>query len=262
MPKGKKSSPQKRTSLKRVRQRTEGFVRERLARLSKAQLVERIIEIARQNRDVWNELEEEFRVEKALESHEELIELARVAIDEATEVGLDWGGDYGKVGRLLKQLLKVGQADAVLELGRRLYERGERQVEMSDEGLMCRDIDECLSVVFQAVRKSSLSGVEQMVWAWDLAGEDGYCICTETNKKFWQRNFPRKDWSEFADRLQQRLADLDAMFNKPPKRRRQGSAYETNSTYRWRRDVLVEKIQEALLATGRDPSDVALERPS
>jgi hypothetical protein len=49
-------------------------------------------------------------------------------------------------------------------LGLELMKRGSYQVEMSDEGLMTGDIEVCLNVVLEALRKSDLPAAEVIAW--------------------------------------------------------------------------------------------------
>jgi hypothetical protein len=45
-----------------------------------------------------------------------------------------------------------------------LMKRGSYQVEMGDEALMTEDIEDCLSVVLEALRKSDLAAAEVIAW--------------------------------------------------------------------------------------------------
>jgi len=49
---------------------------------------------------------------------------------------------------------------------------GSRQVEMSDEGLMTDDIEECLMVVIKALRKSNLPTDKALVWCSKMLDAD------------------------------------------------------------------------------------------
>ena len=55
-----------------------------------------------------------------------------------------------------------------MELSLELMDRGSYQVEMSDEGLMTDDIEECLKVVIQALRKCDLPAAELVAWCRDM----------------------------------------------------------------------------------------------
>ena len=54
---------------------------------------------------------------------------------------------YHEVKRNLSRLVALGQLRPAMELSVELMKQGSYQVEMSDEGLMTEDIEECLSVV-------------------------------------------------------------------------------------------------------------------
>ena len=51
-----------------------------------------------------------------------------------------------------------------MDLSLELMEQGSYQVEMSDEGLMTQDIDDCLSVVIAALRTCDLPASEVIAW--------------------------------------------------------------------------------------------------
>ncbi len=146
-------------------------------------------------------------------------------------------------------MIQAGEADMVLELGRRLFQRGERQVEQSDEGLMGAEIDASLGVVFAALKRSSLDPVEQMLWAWDLAGKDDYCICLDTNRRYWQGRFKKSQWSNFADVLLGRLQAFDAEHQRQGKKK--AASAEVERRHAFEREWRVRKLREALEKAGR-----------
>jgi hypothetical protein len=51
-----------------------------------------------------------------------------------------------------------------MELAVELRSRGSRPAEMSDEGMMTADIEECLGVVLEALRKADLPAAEVIAW--------------------------------------------------------------------------------------------------
>ena len=55
--------------------------------------------------------------------------------------------------RNLGRLIALGELRLAMELSLELMKQGSCQVEMSDEGLMTYDIEECLQVVVTALRK-------------------------------------------------------------------------------------------------------------
>ena len=62
--------------------------------------------------------------------------------------------------RKLCRLIELGQLKAAMELSLELLKEGSHQVEMSDEGLMTEEIEECLSVVIEAVKQNHLPAHE------------------------------------------------------------------------------------------------------
>ena len=228
------------------REKVGEAIRSHLETLSKKQLVERLYQFATSDQDVWDELESECECQPQADSHKELIRWTEDAIRDATEPGLEWGGDYPKVREHLKQLADRGQVAAVLELGAQLLQRGREQIELSDEGLMTDDLADCMKVVFSVLPKSSLEPAEQMQWVFDRSCEDGYCMTDAAAAKFWRRRFKRADWGKFADAL---CRELDT----PTKQKRRMTIEEG-----FRRQTVVTKAVEALKQAGRDNEAVEL----
>ena len=67
-----------------------------------------------------------------------------------------------------------------MELSLELMKRGSYQVEMSDEGLMTDDIEECLQVVIKALNKCDLPTNDLIAWCTAITEKDrvGF-ICDE-----------------------------------------------------------------------------------
>src|SRR5437763_1906585 len=78
-----------------------------------------------------------------------------------------WAYDYdayeeGK--RNLTRLIASGKLRLAMQLSLELMKQGSYQVEMSDEGMMTDDIEDCLSVVLQALKKWDLPTEEIAAW--------------------------------------------------------------------------------------------------
>ena len=103
-------------------------------------------------------LESRFEVEPP---PEELVAATRQAIADATdfderEINYNFDYDYeaySAVKRDFGRLIDLGHLRDAMELSLELMSQGSYQVEMSDEGLMTDDIEECLEVVVKAVRE-------------------------------------------------------------------------------------------------------------
>jgi hypothetical protein len=59
-----------------------------------------------------------------------------------------------------------------MKLSLELMDRGSYQVEMSDEGLMTEDIEQCLQGVIKALPKSELPPEEILAWRREMIGND------------------------------------------------------------------------------------------
>ena len=103
---------------------------------------------------------------------DELVAATRQAIADATAFdkrdinrNFDYDSEaYGEVKRNLGRLIGSSQLRLAMALALELMKRGSYQVEMSDEGLMTEDIEDGLSVVLEALRKSDLPAAEVLAW--------------------------------------------------------------------------------------------------
>ncbi len=117
-----------------------------LAKCTKAELIDVLVGLARDDRAVFRRLATRFELQS---SPDELLILTRQAIVEATafderhsNYNFDYDYDaYAEVQRNLHRLIEMGQLQSAMELSLELMASGSRQVEMSDEGLMTEDMD-------------------------------------------------------------------------------------------------------------------------
>jgi hypothetical protein len=147
-------------------------LRSALTGRKKAELVDLLVELAEGDRGVLRQLASRLAVPMTPAN---LIVTTRHAIADATrfderEINRNFAYDYqayGTVKQNLSQLVASGQWKPAMELALELMEQGSYQVEMSDEGLMTEDIEDCLRVVIEAIGNSSLP--DDVVTAWSLA---------------------------------------------------------------------------------------------
>lgn len=163
-----KRKPKKVTSTRKPADTTAGL-RKALNAQSKPGLVSVLLELAQVDRKILRQLTARFDVTPA---PTELIVATRRAIADATdfderEINQNFDYDYeayDEVKRNLARLTASGQLRLAMELSLELMTEGSRQVEMSDEGLMTDDIEDCLSVVLEAVKKCDLPKDEVIIW--------------------------------------------------------------------------------------------------
>ncbi len=144
-------------------------LRHALARRIKSELVDVLVELAQADRGILRLLITRFDVAT---SPDELIAATRQAIADATrfdkrDQNSNFSYDdqaYGEVKRNLDRLIALGQLVQALPLAMELMERGSYQVEMSDEGLMTEEIEDCLTVVLTALRTCDLPTAEVIAW--------------------------------------------------------------------------------------------------
>jgi uncharacterized Zn finger protein len=152
-------------------------LRSALTRRKKAELVALLLELARADRGVLRQLTARFDVAAA---SEELAAATRQAIADATDFderdanrNFDYDYEaYEEVKRNFSRLIASGELRLAMELSLELMKQGSYQVEMSDEGLMTQDIEECLGKVLPALRKSDLAPRDAIAWCTEMVKRD------------------------------------------------------------------------------------------
>jgi hypothetical protein len=152
-------------------------LRKVLAKRTKAELIDVLVELAGENRNLLRRLAEHIDLEAP---PQELAAATRQAITDATDfderdINRNFDYDYeayGEVKRNLGRLIDLGELRLAMELSLELMKQGSYQVEMSDEGLMTQDIEECLAVVTQALKKCDLPPGEVIAWCAEMAKRD------------------------------------------------------------------------------------------
>ena len=152
-------------------------LRKALTSLKKAELVSALLELAQADRGILRQLTVRFDVAPA---PNELVAATRRAIADATdfderEINSNFDYDYeayDEVKRNLARLIASGQLRLAMQLSLELMKQASRQVEMSDEGMMTDDIEDCLSVVFQALKKCDLPADEVIAWCSAMLAND------------------------------------------------------------------------------------------
>jgi uncharacterized Zn finger protein len=144
-------------------------LRRALCRRTKAELVDTLLELAQADRGVLRQLTARFDVAAA---PDELVAVTHQAITDATafdarDINRNFAYDYeaySEVKRNLGRLIDAGQLQLAMQLALELMKQGSYQVEMSDEGLMTQDIEDCLDVVLKALTKCDLPANEVIAW--------------------------------------------------------------------------------------------------
>ncbi|HVA49940.1 MAG TPA: hypothetical protein VNH11_26475 [Pirellulales bacterium] len=152
-------------------------LRKALVRRSKAELVEVLLELAQADRGVLRQLTARFDVPA---TSDDIVTATRQAIADATdfderEINYNFSYDdeaYSEVKRNLDRLIDAGQLPLAMELSLELMNQGSYQVESSDEGLMTEDIEDCLSVVFKALKNCELPADEIVAWCSAMLAND------------------------------------------------------------------------------------------
>jgi len=159
------------------RANTTAGLRKALNARSKPELVNVLLELAQADRGVLRQLTTRFDVAPA---PTELVAATRRAIADATDfddrdmnTNFDYDYEaYEVVKRNLARLIASGQLRLAMELSLELMKQGSRQVEMSDEGMMTDDIQECLSEVLKELKKCDLPTNDVIAWCAAMLAND------------------------------------------------------------------------------------------
>lgn len=152
-------------------------LRQALARQNKADLVDVLLELAQADRGILRQLTARFDVAAA---PDELVAATRQAIADATDfderdINRNFDYDYKayhEVKRNLDRLIGAGQLRLTMQLALELMKQGSYQVEMSDEGMMTGDIEDCLSVVLKTAQKCDLPASDVIAWCSAMLAAD------------------------------------------------------------------------------------------
>ena len=152
-------------------------LRKALTQRKKTELVDVLLELAQADRGVLRQLTARFDV---IAAPDELVAVTHQAIADATgfderDINSNFDYDYEayrEVKRNLGRLLASGESRLAMQLALELMKRGSHQVEMSDEGMMTEDIEECLSVVIKALTKCDLPAAEVITWCTAMLEND------------------------------------------------------------------------------------------
>lgn len=153
-----------------------------------------VVDLARDDRKLLRRLAGRFELEAP---PKELVAATRVAIADATDfdqrdINRNFDYDYeaySEVQRNLSRLVELGQSPSAMELSLELMEKGSYQVEMSDEGLMTEDIEECLTVVIQALKTCDLPASQVTAWCGDMLNSDRVGYVSERELQVLREQF-------------------------------------------------------------------------
>jgi len=152
-------------------------LRKALAKRKKDELIDLLVELAGENRKVLRRVAERIDLQAA---PQELLAATRQAITDATDfderdINRNFDYDYaayGEVKRNFGRLIQSGELPLAMELSLELMKQASYQVEMSDEGLMTHEVEECLGKVLSALKKCDLPPREVHAWCEEMLRRD------------------------------------------------------------------------------------------
>ena len=171
-------------------------LRKVLTKCRKDELVGLLVELAKNDRGIQRQLAARFELAA---TPRELLNATRRAICDATdfderEINYNFDYDYeayDEVKRNFRHLVALGQFHPAMELSLELMKAGSYQVEMSDEGLMSDDIEECLMVVIKALKKCDLPSDEVIAWCSSMLAADRVGFISENELKSLRQHFEK-----------------------------------------------------------------------
>ena len=171
-------------------------LRKALAKRTKDDLLDVLVELARDDRKILRRLSEQFELKAP---PEELVVATRRAIADATDFderdinhNFDYDDEaYTEVKRNLSRLVEQGQLRLAMELSLELMKQGSCQVEMSDEGLMTDEIEECFLAVTKALKKCNLPSAEVVAWCKKMIASDRVGFIYDEELRTLQKHFEK-----------------------------------------------------------------------
>ena len=163
----------------KVAETTDTFQRlsKALSKHTKRDLLALLVELAQADHGVLRQLDARFELNTL---PHELVAATRRAIAEATAFDERYANynfhydhaAYEELKRNLTRLIKLKQLRSAMELALELMAKGSQQVEMSDEGLMTEEIEECLLVLVKALAKCDVPSDEKLAWCVEMTKRD------------------------------------------------------------------------------------------
>lgn len=142
--------------------------------------------------------------------------------------------DFSNVQARMESLLDTGRYDELLNIGKKIMNRVEDIMEYDQEGEIAMEISGCMNIVFEALAESTRPAHERILEAFEFEMKDDYDITS--GHGFWEEDFSREDWNNFAEILKTRLREID-----------EGQFPEYSA---WDRKLLADRLVGLLLEAG------------
>ncbi len=158
-------------------------LRKALAKRTKDELLDVLVELAEEDRVILRRLAAQWswKLRPKNLRRRRAMAIADAPDFDERDINRNFSYDYeayGEVKRNLSRLIDLGELHLAMELSLELMKQGSYQVEMSDEGLMTQEIEECLQVVLKALKKCDLPPDEVVAWCAGMIQSDRVgCIC-------------------------------------------------------------------------------------
>ena len=138
--------------------------------------------------------------------------------------------DLWHLKRQLRQLVDRGYADEAVMLGDELWCIADDLMEMPEHGEPRMEIISCMNIVLDAVRQSSLSPPDQLLWAINKSVQDSYFLMDGADEFIRRSEYTSDDWREVTITLKKELQETP----KP--------STPNDSLFRYERERLMEYL--------------------
>lgn len=185
-----------------------------LGKYSKDKLVEMILQLSSSNPTLRQELLDRSRLSSG-KTNEIASSIRKEIISIMSEPSWHshWSdegslADFSRVKKNLSNLFDKGAFDVVVDLTKFLLGRASDYIEQcNDDGDSAGQIADCLHIGFRALKNSSLSDFEKLLFAISSQLEDNYDICREASEVI-DAIHDKGIWSQIADHFFKQLKTL------------------------------------------------------
>lgn len=188
-------------------------LREWLEELNKGELIDILVEFSEKIPVLGSYLRD--RQDLEMENIGGILESIRSELDVLWEEAQEYDPwsyestmpDFSNVQTRMEVLLDSGHYDELVDIGKEIMDRYEYIVEYDQEGEIGIEISGCMSIVFEALSRSTHPAHERMLEALEFELKDEYGIIGE--HEFWDVEFSPEEWKNFAKILKTRLHEIE-----------------------------------------------------
>lgn len=187
-------------------------LRNKLAALSHAELVDIMLELHQDSPRLRQMLERRAGLDSGMEAYVRRLRRQITTLSRERVWLNSWKGDghtpdYRSVCNQFRVLSDSGQVDSLVALGGHLWTRCQYQLEQADDdGETASLIEDCLAVVVDALPRSGLSPADRVRWVLERSLEDDFGLLGPVSAFLDRQHLTTEQWAEVSGWLRGRLA--------------------------------------------------------